>query len=243
MDRKPPVRWEWITLIAGVTLFWSVSAAAVVDPASSWNSVAVQAVLTAGENSPVSSRTLAIVQVAIHDALNAIDSRYERYAFKGTTPQGSSVEAAIAAAGRDALVGAISVGNLPFPGFGTAALQAAAVTQVDAQYASLLANIPTGISKSDGIAIGQAAAAAILALRSTDHATDFVAYTPGTRPGDWQPTPHPVPFDPTPAADILPPNVPGWGKVTPFVLHRSTRFEPAGPPRLSGRRYARDYNE
>jgi hypothetical protein len=239
-------RLNWAIRLGTVVTFAALGTgflSAATDPVSNWNSIARQAAVTAGQGQIVSSRTLAIVQVAIHDALNAIDSRYERYAFKGTAPQGSSVEAAIAAAGRDALVGAISVGNLPFPGFGTAALQAAAVTQVDAQYASLLANIPTGISKSDGIAIGQAAAAAILALRSTDHATDFVLYTPGTRPGDWQPTPNPVPFDPAAAGDYLPANLPGWGHVTPFVLRRSTQFEPAGPPRLTGRKYERDYNE
>jgi hypothetical protein len=153
------------------------------------------------------------------------------------------VDAAIAAAARDALVGAIAVGALPFPGFGTAAQQSAAVTQINAQYATVLAGIPNGLSKSDGIATGQAAAAAILALRSADHAADFVAYIPGTRPGDWQPTPNPIPFDPPAAADHLPASLPGWGHVTPFVLRRSTQFEPAGPPRLSGRTYARDYNE
>ncbi len=241
MDRRPTVRWVWITLIASVALFWSVSAAAVVDPASGWNSAAVQAVVTAGENGPVSSRTLAIVQVAIHDALNAIDSRYERYAFTGDAPIGTSVDAAIAAAARDAIVGAVAVGA--FPGFGTPANQALAVAQVDATYAAALAGIADGAPKSDGIVIGQAAAAAILALRSTDHATTLVPYTPGTEPGDWQPTPNPVPFDPPAPADLLPAGVPGWGQVTPFVLHRSDQYGPDGPPRLSKKRYARDYNE
>ena len=68
-------------------------------------------------------------------------------------------------------------------------------------------------------------------------------YTPGTQPGDWQPTPNPVPFDPPAAADLLPASLPGWGHVTPFMLRRSTRYEPDGRPRLSGKRYAPDYNE
>jgi len=242
--QKP--RWNpitWLAAIATFTVLFTGSAFAATDPVSNWNSIASQASLTAGQNGAVGSRTLAIVQVAIHDALNTIDSRYERYAFTRTAPKGASVDAAVAAAARDALVGAILVGPLPFTGFGTAAQQSAAVTQVDAQYIAVLAAIPDGISKSDGIAIGQAAAAAILALRSADHATDFVAYTPGTRPGDWQPTPNPIPSDPPAAADQLPAVLPGWGHVTPFVLRRSTQFEPAGPPRLSGPKYARDYNE
>jgi hypothetical protein len=243
LDRKHTVRWVSTALIACVTALWTGSVAAAVDPVSNWNSVAVQAFSTAGQNGAVSSRTLAITQAAIHDALNAIESRYERYTFTGNAPVGASVDAAIAAAARDAIVGAISVGALPFVGFGTPANQALAVAQVDATYAAALAVIPDGPSKSDGIAIGQAAAAAILAVRSTDHATTLVTYVPGTEPGDWQPTPNPVPFDPPAAADLLPAVLPGWGQVTPFVLRQSAQFEPDGPPRLSGERYAREYNE
>src|SRR4051812_6400474 len=95
LDRKRTVRRVWIALIAGLTALWSGSAAAV-SPVSDWNAVAVQAFSTAGQNGVVSSRTLAITQVAIHDALNAIDSRYERYAFTGSAPVGTSVDAAIA---------------------------------------------------------------------------------------------------------------------------------------------------
>lgn len=243
MDRNHEVRWFWIAVVVSAAALWPGSAAAVADPVSSWNSIAVQAALTAGENAVVSSRTLAIAQAAVHDALNAIDSRYERYAFTGNAQGGASVEAAIAAAARDALVGTIPVGALPFAGFGSPAAQANAVTQVDAAYAAALAGIPDGLSKSDGIAIGQAAAAAILALRSSDHATTLVTYTPGTQPGDWLPTPNPVPFDPPAAADLLPAVLPGWGQVTPFVLPRSSQFEPNGPPRLTKKQYAGDYNE
>ena len=218
-------------------------ASAAGNAVSDWNSIAVQATVTAGHNGPVQSRTLAIVHAAIHDALNAIDSRYQRYAFTGHAPTGTSADAAVAAAARDALTGAISAGALPFGGFGTPAQQATAVGQVNAAYATALAGITDGTAKNNGIAIGQAAAAAVLALRSADHATDLVPYTPGTQPGDWQPTPNPMPFDPPAAADRLPAVLPGWGRVITFVLKRSTQFSPDGPPRLSGRRYARDYNE
>src|SRR5262249_27776113 len=158
--------------------------------------------------------------------LNAINSRYERYAFTGTAPLGASADAAIASAARDAIIGAITVGSLSFPGFGTPQSQAAAVTQVDGQYLQFLSAIPDGLAKSDGIAVGQVAAAAILQLRKNDHATDLVSYTPGAKPGDWQPTPNPIPSDPLGAKDLLPAAVPGWGLVTPFVLRRSLQFEP-----------------
>ncbi|HWZ01643.1 MAG TPA: hypothetical protein VNX17_11200 [Edaphobacter sp.] len=230
-------------LIAIALLVGSATMYAAVDPVSNWNTVAVQATLTAGENAVVQSRTLAIVHVAIHDALNSIDPRYERYAFKGDVRTWVLVDAAVAAAARDALVGAIAVGPVGIPQFGTPAQQALAVAQVNTAYAMVLAGIPDGAAKTDGITLGQAVAAAILALRRTDHATALVPYTPGTQPGDWQPTPNPVPFDPPAPADLMPAALPGWGQVTPFVLRRSTQYEPDGPPRLSGKRYARDYNE
>src|SRR5438270_4509057 len=208
-------------LIAIALLVGSSTMYAAVDAVSTWNTVAVQATLTAGENAVVQSHTLAIAHVAIHDALNSIDSRYERYAFKGHVQTGASVDAAVAAAARDALVGAIAVGPTPIPQFGTPAQQALAVAQVNTAYAMVLASIPDGAAKTDGITLGQAAAAAILALRSTDHATTLVTYTPGTQPGDWQATQNPDPFDPPAAADLLPAARLGWGHVAPFVFRRS----------------------
>ncbi len=230
-------------LITIALLAVSTAGYGAVDPVSAWNDLAVQATLMAGEGPVPQSRTLPIVQVAIHDALNSIDDRYERYAFKGEVLAGASPEAAIAAAAHDAIVGAITVATSA--GFGTAAQQANAVAMVDAERDAELAAIPDGYPKDAGIAIGQAAAAAIINLRSNDLATSAsqVPYTPGILPGDWQPTPNPDPPDPAGIAGYAPASQPGWGQVTPFVLRRSSQFEPDGPPPLSSRRYARDYNE
>jgi hypothetical protein len=229
-------------LILGATTLLGVASAGE-DPASSWNAIAIQGTFTAGENAIVQTRALAVVQTSIHDAVNTVDPRFERYAYRGTGPKGASVDAAIAAAARNAFVGIVSVGDLPFPGFGTSDQQAAAVAFMDQEYAAVLDGIPDGPAKTDGIAIGEAAAAAMLELRSADHATDFVTYTPGTEVGQYRPTPNPIPFDPPAAADYLPAGLPGWGRVTPFVLRRSSQFEPDGPPPLASRQYARDYNE
>src|SRR5258705_686599 len=76
------------------------------DRVSNWNTIAVQASLAAGQNGITQSRTLAIAQVAVHDALNTIEPRYARYTFTGDGPRGASVDAAIAAAARDAIIGA-----------------------------------------------------------------------------------------------------------------------------------------
>jgi hypothetical protein len=232
-----------LTVVFGLNALLCGPALAEPDPVSAWNSIAVQATLTAGENAVVQSRTLAIMHIAIHDSLNSIDHRYARYAFTGALQANASPDAAIAAAARTVLVNVIQVGALPFSGFGTPDLQALAASRVETAYVAALDQIPEGPAKYDGIAIGSLAAMAILALRKTDHATEFASYVTGSQAGDWQPTPDPVPFDPPVAADLLPAALPGWGKVTPFVLRRSTAFEPGGPPSLSSVRYARDYNE
>ena len=117
----------WLAAIVSLTALWTGSVSAAINPVSNWNSIAIQAIVTAGQGQIPATRTLAMVQVAIHDALNAIVSRYERYAFTGTVHNGASVDAAIAAAARDALVGAI-------PDFGP---PGAALAQVEAQYAAV----------------------------------------------------------------------------------------------------------
>src|SRR5215813_13331990 len=178
------------TIIALVLFAAALARVANADSVSQWNQIAVQTTLTAGENAVVQSRTLAMAQAAVHDALNAIDRRYEPYAFDGSAP-GALADAAVATAAHDALVGAILNPALPFPifpgyaGFGTPTLQAAAVAQVTATYNAFISGIPPGTAKDAGIAIGAAAAAAIVALRSPDQATTLVSYTAGTRPGDW----------------------------------------------------------
>src|SRR5262245_15760200 len=116
------MRFKKVLLCIAIGILCTGSVFAAADPVSNWNSIVSQAALAAGQSPPVVSRTLAIVQVAVHDALNAINSRYEPYAFRGNAP-GASVDAAVAAAARDAAIGAIAVGTLPFIGFGMKPLQ------------------------------------------------------------------------------------------------------------------------
>jgi hypothetical protein len=212
---------------------WAEAASA--DPVITWNENAAKAATAAclhlSGNGLAESRMYAMVHVAIHDAANAIDRRSRPYAFDGEAGNPASPDAAVAAAARDVLVSVIS--TLPE----SPECRANGLADANASYAASLAAIPDGPAKANGVAVGQAAAAAIIALRANDGSNapllDF-NYPQGTEPGEWRFTPD-FPF-----AFAFAPN---WGKVTPFVLRRSSQFRPQAPYHLAGRKYADDYNE
>ena len=211
------------------------------DEVTDWNVIAVDVLTLAGQNAIVMTRGLAMAHLATHDALNAIDRRYEPYVFDRRAESGAAPEAAVAAAMRDALVGALA-------GFGTPEQQAKAKERVEAAYAAAVAKIAEGRAKQDGIAVGQAAAAAMLTLRQPDGATAKVAYTPGTQPGQWRPHPNPVPANPPiPDAALAPGNwpamLPQWGHMMPFTMRAPWQFRLPPPPALTSELYTRDYNE
>ena len=206
-----------------------------------WNETTMKAIAANGQNNIVSTRTLAMVQVAVHDALNAIDRRYDAYYFEGPGDPAASPDAAVAAAAHTVLVGVIG-------GYGTPAQKGATFALVDQAYAASIARVTDGPARNKGVAVGRAAGAAILALRKDDGAFRDAPYTPGMGPGKWQPHPNPVPANPPIANPDLvrgyaPSAVPGWGNVTPFTLLSSSQFWLPGPPALTSPTYARDYNE
>ncbi len=161
---------------------------------------------------------LAIVHIAIHDALNAIEPRYQTYAFGDSAP-GASTAAAVAAATRDVLV----------------RLVPQATTSVNSEYEAALSLVPAGSAKEAGIATGQAAAAAILGRRSSDDLFAAITkpYTPGApEPGAYQLTP-PLPF-------VV---LAGWNELPPFALKNADRFHPPAPPSAESLKYATEYDE
>lgn len=207
------------------------------DDALTWNSNVLAVAAANGQNGVVQTRTLAMAHAAIHDSLNAIEKRYEPYAFDGNAAAGASPAAAVAAAAHGVLRGLI-------PFFGTASQQSAARQMVDEQYAHALTLIALGASRGDGLWIGRQAAATILALREGDGALQAnVPYTPISLAGFWQPTPNPVPSDPPGVPGLQPAVLPRWGDVTPFALRTGAQFRPEGPPPLTSAQYAADYNE
>ena len=225
--------------LALTVLLCSRQAAA--DDVIDWSVTGFEASTAGGQNNVVLSRTMAMLHLAIHDALNAIDRRYEPYLFQGNVEPSAAPTAAIAAAARDVLVGVI-------PAWGKPEQRAKAIKMVEDAYTADLAKLPDGLPRKQGVAIGQAAAAAMFAARKADGASAVVQYTPGTTPGKWRPHPNPVPAsppvdDPALAVGNWPALLPQWGQVTPFTLTAPWQFRLSAPPVLTSAEYARDYDE
>lgn len=188
-----------------------------VQAITNWNVIALKTTAAATFDPPRETRSLAIVSAAVNDAVCSIVRQCEVYADRVAASHDASVEAAVDAAAHDALV----------------ALYPAAAPSLDASYTSALANVEPGSARDAGVAVGQAAAAAMIARRANDHSLDVVTYTPAPGLGVWQPTP--------PA--FAPALEPGWGLVTPFVLESGREFRPGPPPAPGSDAYVSDYLE
>jgi hypothetical protein len=216
-------------LIVCTCLAWAAPASA--DPVVDWNTITFQVLAAAPPSSrpgPSAILDVAIVHIAVHDAVQAFERRFEPYHvhFNHQDVAGSPV-AAVAKAARDVLVAR-------FP------LQTASIDQ---KYTDYLA--ARGLTNDSGRFVGQAAAAGILALRANDGSFPpvcpttgatpgcFPAFNGGTAAGEWRPA---LPALATMAAPWL-------GAVDPFTKKFSEQFRAAPPPPLTSNDYARAYNE
>jgi hypothetical protein len=176
----------------------------------------------AGYTPPVASIRLAMVQGAVYDAVNAIDGGHQPYLHGlPAAPAGASTAAAAATAAHDVLVGLTSPA-LPQP----------VRDSIDTLYGLSMSTIPNDQARTDGVAIGAAVAAAMLANRAGDG--QFVAYsfTPGSGIGEWRPE-SPNGSDPF-----------AWvSNVRPFTMKSTGQFRTEGPYDLASAAYAADYNE
>ena len=215
------VRW----IAAATLLTASVATPVSAEPAGNgvrdavvdWNVIMVATV--SGQNPFAQARLAAITQLAVFEAVNAITRDYEPYLDPIAAPSGASAEAAAVAAAHAALRHYIP----------------SAATTLDAQRATSLASIPDGPSEDDGVAVGQAAAAALIALRAADGSSPPQFFQPASSDaGVWQTTP----ICP-PAGGILF----HWQDVTPFGVRSNAQFRSDPPPALSSPQYARAYNE
>jgi hypothetical protein len=185
------------------------------DVLNDWTDVCTQAVVAAKQPAFVQTRTLAMVQLAMFEAIDAIDGTYASYVptARAATDATSSREAAAATAAHDVLVAVIPE-------------QKAAI---DPALDRSLAEVGDAKARTNGAALGRRVAAAVVALRATDGANAPNLYRPVTTAGVYVPTALPVGVT--------------WGKVKPWAMHSPAQFRPAAPPALSSAEWARDLNE
>lgn len=191
-----------------------LAGAAHADTVTDWNVKAADILVAHRLGPPPANRALAIVQVSVFEAVNAITKRYPQASRLALdAPAGASVDAAIAAANAAVL----------------SKLAPSQQTTIDAAYQAALASVPDGAAKSDGVAAGEKAAAAVLAMRADDGAAAADSYRPMTSPGVYVPTALPA--------------APQWAQRKPWVMARADQFRPGPPPDLKSALWARDYNE
>jgi hypothetical protein len=181
---------------------------------------------------------LAMVQGAVYDAVISIVGGYEPYLDAvPTAPSGASESAAVATAARDTLIGilnqAVTAGALP------GGVRDTIVTRLQGLHAAALAAANDG-DVGQGVAAGQAAAAAMLLARSTDGRWGSFRFTCGDDPGEWRPVGLTAcTSPPSGASDGF-----AWvSKVTPFVVESNQQFLSNGPNALTSGLYAKEYNE
>jgi hypothetical protein len=216
--------------LAGVIPIASVSAAEPATILLNWNQYAVEALSNAptatppgaGTTPPVASLHLAMVQLAVYDAVNAIDRGHEPY-LQGLpkAPKRASKSAAAATAAHHVLVGLVP------------ALADNVKANLDTLYAGTLASIPNSWRKTAGVRIGATVAAAMLAKRANDGRYVPYSFTASTDIGKWRPE------LPAYASDPF-----AWvSNVKPFGIKRPSQFRTAGPPALTSDQYAIEFNE
>lgn len=195
----------------------SLGLSAQADVATDWNALILDAIRTNRTSPPVASRQMAILHTAMYDAVNGIKPRYKHYRVRPNVPPVASPEAAAAAAAHRVML----------------ALYPQHTATYDAALQATLSRIRNRVALKLGLRWGQHAAGEIMMWRSTDGAATPIGYTPGTRPGDWQPTP--------PA--FAPALLPQWGMVVPFGVQSTSLFRPPPPPPMTSPEWAAECNE
>ena len=218
-----------VAVAAMLTLVVPVAVASPAGPVSAagasvnavvvWDANAQTAIWDVAGQQPaqVAGRSFAMVSGAVYDAVNAIaGTPYQPYLVAPRARGFESTGAAVGAAAHRVLE----------------ALFPEQRQRLQAQYELWLAGIVDGRAKRAGIAVGEQAAAAMIAARREDGAFGDQLWSVGTKPGQWRPTP------------------PGFANsgawfayMKPFLIPDPAMFRTAGPPALSSRAYARDLNE
>src|SRR5689334_14703835 len=213
---------QFLQMALAIVLAGATTARA--DAVLDWNAIAAQTIFAAARPGPSSVIDLAVVQAAVHDAVQAYDKEFEPYATEISGASGSPA-AAIAKATRDVLVNR-------FPA------QAGSLQTAYTNY--LVAN---GLATDDpGVSVGAAAAVGMIALRIGDGAFPNPApvFNGTNLVGMWRPTPSFLPGAPLSGASMA---VPWLADVTPFVVLSGDQFAAPPPPSLGSGLYRKEYDE
>jgi hypothetical protein len=210
MNRSVRVR---ARLLVVISVFFLSRPTARADTVTDWNQKAGDIVTAAKLTPAAATRILAIVQTAVYEAANAVTRRYPASALKLEASPGSSVDAAVAAANHAAL----------------SKLLPSQQAAIDGAYQAALAAIPDGAPKTNGIAVGEKSADAMVTMCATDGADKAESYRPYTIAGVYVPTSIPI--------------VSQWPDRRPWLMAKPDQFRPGPPPKLTSELWARDYNE
>jgi len=183
------------------------------DAIIDWNDKSVAYLVGRNVPPPPAERIVAMVHVAMFDAVNSIERKYRPYLVELPVAATTSKEAAAAAAAATVLAG----------------VNPLARDEMKAAIAAYLAAIPEGVDKAEGIKLGEAVAAKVLETRANDGSSAPDRYRPRTAPGVY------VPTAPTLGSQ--------WGSVKPFAMTSGSQFRPAAPIALKSAEWAADYNE
>ena len=236
-----------VSIIAVGALFGAlgVSGASAAPPSASdasevthWNNLAVTTLAAVpgpdGGAPPALAVNMGMVQGAVYDAVNAIGPVQHRpYLLETRAGAKASVDAAVATAAYDMLVGLVSSApeRVPFPG------RAGLLSALTSAYASSLGALGDDSSTRQGVAVGHEAARVMQAARTGDGRFGPSAWVPSSEVGHWQPL-----LSPTTGTPLLDPT--GWvGNVRPFLVQSSSQFRSAAPPALTSAQWAAEFNE
>jgi hypothetical protein len=207
-------RTKWTSaLCLGVLIGLGTTSGAHADAISDWNAKAETIAVEKRMLPPPNARGMAIMHIAMFEAVNAIERRYSPYRLNLTAERGTSKEAAAAAAAHAVLV----------------ALHPDQEKALDAHLLASLQQIPASEAKVSGIALGNKAAAEILAWRANDGANVPESYRPHTAAGVYVPTVIPVSST--------------YGGVIPWSMTSESQFRPGPPPPLTSATWAKDVEE
>ena len=214
-----------LLLVVAALFALTAPAAARADAVTDWNAIATNSiVVVAGQAPHPSTLSFAMVQGAVYDAVNAIDGRYQPYLVKPAANPWDSKDAAAATAAYKVLIGL-------FQG------QQAALKPVYDAYIAGLADVPAG-SRAAGVAVGEAAAEAMLTSRQNDgrNPPGPFPFVFGTDPGEWRLAP--------PQGGIVAVDGAPWvGGVRPFMVPDVEMLRTDPPNAVTSGAYTEDYNE